>query len=149
MYGEAGQEVVAVAEALAPAGSGVLDLAVWDPGTRDLLSYVFADAGSPARSTTGRFKLPTSRDYRFDFRPVLGNFPRYRGPYRFWSYLIDRAPEHRAAVVPVGSEVRGEIIDRAGDVDEFTFAAAPGAEFNAFLQSARAFQRSPPARVPR
>ena len=140
MYGEAGQEVVAVAEALAPAGSGVLDLAVWDPGTRDLLSYVFADAGSPARSTTGRFKLPTSRDYRFDFRPVLGNFPRYRGPYRFWSYLIDRAPEHRAAVVPVGSEVRGEIIDRAGDVDEFTFAAAPGAEFNAFLQSARAFQ---------
>ena len=139
-HGEAGQEVVAVAEALAPAGSGVLNLVVRDPGTRDLLGYVLADAGSPARFTTGRFKLPTSRDYRFDFRGVLGNFSRYHGPYRFWSYLIDRAPEHRTPVVPVGSEIRGEIIDRAGDVDEFTFAAAPGAEFIAFLQSARAFQ---------
>src|SRR5256885_1722222 len=38
-----------------------------------------------------------------------------------------------------GSEIRGEKIDRAGDVDEFTFDAAAGAEFNAFLQSSRGF----------
>src|SRR5205823_6107556 len=58
----------------------------------------------------------------------------------FWSYLINRAPEHRAAAMPAGSEVRGERIDRAGDVDEFTFAASAGAEFDAFVQAPRAVQ---------
>jgi len=139
--GEAGQEVVAAADAQGPAGSGAVSLTVTDPSARDLLAYVFASAGTSTPLTTGRFRLPTSQDYRFIFRSVLSyGSPRYRGPYRFWSYAIDRAPEHRPPALPVGVEVGGERIDRAGDVDEFTFQAAAGAEFNAFLQSSRSFQ---------
>src|SRR5207249_3613896 len=89
-HGEAGQEVVAVAEALAPAGSGVLNLVVRDPGTRDLLGYVLADAGSPARFTTGRIKLPTSRDYQFDVRGALGNFSRYHRPPGLFAHATGR-----------------------------------------------------------
>jgi hypothetical protein len=62
-------------------------------------------------------------------------FPRYQGPYRFWSYAISRAPEHVAASLIIGAEIDGETIDPAGDVDEFTFQATAGDEFNAFLQS--------------
>ena len=138
--GGAGQEVVLVMETLGPRGSGSVSLTVVDTVTPTLLGYVFGDAGTPTL-TTGRLRLPASQDYLFSAWSVTSNvYPRYRGPYRFWSYLIDRAPEHRSAAIPAGSEIRGEKIDRAGDVDEFTFEAAAGAEFNAFLQSSRAFQ---------
>jgi hypothetical protein len=84
-------------------------------------------------------RLPASQDYLFSVWSVTSNaYPRYRGPYRFWSYLINRAPEHRPAAMPLAAEIRGEKIDRAGDVDEFTFAAAAGAEYNAFVQAPRA-----------
>ncbi len=139
MTGQAGQEVVAVAEALGPRGSGAVGLVVLDSVTNALLGAVFAPAGSPALTSTGRFRLPTSQDYRFRFRSVIGPFPRYRGAYRFWSYLIHRSPEHRSPNVSVGSEVRGEAIDRAGDVDEFAFQGAAGDELNAFLQASRPF----------
>jgi hypothetical protein len=139
--GEAGQEIVAVAEALGPVGSGTVSLVVVDSARRDLLGFVFADAGTSPPLTTGRFRLPTTQSYRFTFRSVLSEvYPRYRGPYRFWSYAIDRAPEHRSAALPIGSEIRDESIDRAGDVDEFTFQAPAGADFNVFLQSSRPFQ---------
>ncbi len=139
MTGQAGQEVVAVAEALGPRSSGPVGLVVLDSVTNALLGAVFAPAGSPARTTTGRFRLPTSQDYRFRFRSVIGPYPRYRGAYRFWSYLINRSPEHRPPSVSVGSEVRGEAIDRAGDVDDFAFQGAAGDELNAFLQASRPF----------
>jgi hypothetical protein len=67
-------------------------------------------------------------------------FPRYQGPYRFWSYAINPTPEHVSANLTIGSEIDGEAIDRAGDVDEFSFQASAGEEFNAFLQSAHAVQ---------
>src|SRR5438034_10368824 len=42
--------------------------------------------------------------------------------------------------MPLAAEVRGETIDPAGDVDEFTLAAPVGAEYNAFVQAPRAVQ---------
>ncbi len=138
--GGAGQEVVLVMETLGPRGSGSVSLTVVDTVTPTLLGYVFGDAGTPTL-TTGRLRLPASQDYLFSAWSVTSNvYPRYRGPYRFWSYLIDRAPEHRSAAIPAGSEIRGERIDRAGDVDEFTFTASAGAEYNAFVQAPRAVQ---------
>src|SRR5437667_3327824 len=138
--GGAGQEVVLVMETLGPRGSGSVSLTVVDTVTPTLLGYVFGDAGTPTL-TTGRLRLPASQDYLFSVSSVTSNvYPRYRGPYRFWSYLINRAPEHRPAPIPLGSEVRGETIDRAGDVDEFTLAAPVGAEYNAFVQAPRAVQ---------
>jgi len=137
-HGSAGQEVVLVMETLGPQGSGSVSLTVVDTVAPTLLGYVFGDAGTPTL-TTGRLRFPASRDYLFSVWSVTSNvYPRYRGPYRFWSYVINRAPEHRPAAMPLAAEVRGETIDRAGDVDEFTFAAAAGAEYNAFVQAPRA-----------
>jgi len=139
-HGTAGQDVVLVMETLGPPGSGSVSLTVVDTVAPDLLGYVFGDAGTPTL-TTGRLRLPASHDYLFSVWSVTSNvYPRYRGPYRFWSYLINWAPEHRPAAMPLAAEVRGETIDRAGDVDEFTFAAAAGAEYNAFVQAPRAVQ---------
>ena len=139
-HGTAGQDVVLVMETLGPQGSGSVSLTVVDTVTPTFLGYVFGDAGTPTL-TTGRLRLPASHDYLFAVSSVTSNvYPRYRGPYRFWSYLVNRAPEHRPAAIPLGTEVRGETIDRAGDVDEFTFSAAARAEYNAFVQAPRAVQ---------
>src|SRR5204862_5572506 len=140
LHGDAGQEFVAVAETQGPPGSGSVALNVVDPVQYGLFGYVFADAGTPTL-TTGRLRFPATQDYRFYFGSVLSNvYPRYSGPYRFWTYLINRAPEHRPATAPVNTEVSNEHIDIAGDVDEFTFSAAANTEFNALLQSTHQFQ---------
>jgi hypothetical protein len=137
-HGTAGQDIVLVMETMGPQGSGSVSLTVLDTVAPTLLGYVFGDAGTPTL-TTGRLRLAASRDYLFSVWAVTSNvYPRYRGPYRFWSYLINRAPEHRPVAIPLAAEVRGEKIDRAGDVDEFTFAAAAAAEYNAFVQAPRA-----------
>jgi hypothetical protein len=135
IHGEAGQEIVAVGETQGAPGSGSVALTVVDPSGPSLLGSVFADAGTPTL-TTGRIRLPTTRDYRFSFGSVTSNtYPRYSGPYRFWSYSINRAPEHRGASAPFDTEVSNERIDKAGDVDEFTFVAGANSEFNVFFQS--------------
>ncbi len=140
VQGLAGQEIVTVVEPFEPAGSGSVGLSVIDDSAKQFVGYVFADAGAD-RLTTGRIRLAGTHDYLFAFGSVTSNtYPRYRGSYRFWTYVIDRAPEHRAATTPFNTEIRNERIDRAGDVDEFTFSAAANTDFNAFLQSSRAFQ---------
>jgi len=138
-HGVAGQDFVAVAEALGPAGSGTLFLGIVDTATTELLGLSFAPAGMAASQTTGRIRLAAS-DYRFEFSPDFGNPPRYQGPYRFWTYVIDPAPERIAAAAPVGSAVSGEAIDRAGDVDEFRLQGLAGDEFNVFLQAPHQFR---------
>ena len=142
VHGDSGQEIVGVGETPGPPGSGSVSLTVIDPVANQLLGYVFADAGTATPLTTGRIRLPATRDYRFSFSSVISNvYPRYRGPYRFWTYVINRAPEHRAAAIPFNTEIRNERIDRAGDVDEFTFQAAAGSDYNAFVQGGgRTFQ---------
>lgn len=138
--GEAGQEIVAVGETPGTPGSGSVALSVIDPVTPQFLGFVFADAGTETPLTTGRIRLPATRDYHFVLSSVTSNvYPRYRGAYRFWTYVVNPAPEHRPASLPKNVEVAGERIDREGDLDEFTFSADAGAEFNAFLQASRAF----------
>ncbi len=135
-HGVADQEIVTVVEPDGPAGSGSVFLTVIDESANGFLGYVFADAGTANRLTTGRMRLIATHDYLFAFGSVTSNaYPRYRGPYRFWTYRINRAPEHRGASIPFDTEIRTERIDRAGDIDEFTFVANPGADFNAFVQS--------------
>src|SRR5437879_4145121 len=123
-------------------GSGSVALTVIDPVAKEFLGYVFADAGTDNPLTTGRIRLPATRDYQFILSSVISNqYPRYRGPYRFWTYLVNRAPEHRAAPIPFDTEIGNERIDRAGDVDEFTCRAAGGADYIAFVQGGgRTFQ---------
>lgn len=139
--GQAGEDLVAVVQATGAAGSGVVALNVSDPVTGDLLGHDAVVAGDTSPPTTGRFRLPAPGNYRFEVRSVSSRvFPRYQGPYRFWSYAINRAPEHVSANLAIGSEIDGETVDRAGDIDEFSFPASAGAVFNAFLQSANAVQ---------
>lgn len=141
VHGAAGQEIVAVGETPGPAGSGSVALTVIDPVANDLLGYVFADAGTSNPRTTGRMRLSGTHDYRVTFGSVTSNtYPRYRGPYRFWMYVINRAPEHRGAPIAFDTEIAEETIDREGDIDEFTFQANTGDEFNVFVQAPRAFQ---------
>ena len=140
-HGQAGQDIVVVPQPLAPAGAGQLFLLVIDSLSNNPIGYVANDPGNHSLSTTARIRLPSTGEYRFQLRGAEGinsNVgPRYQGPYRFWSYAINRAPEHRSPVLTIGSVVTGERIDRAGDVDEFTFPAAAGAQYNAFIQSSR------------
>jgi hypothetical protein len=140
--GDSGREIVAVLETQGPAGSGSVFLDVIDTATNNLLGYVFADASTSNPLTTGRMRLSGTHDYLFTLGSVTSNqYPLYRGPYRFWTYVINRAPEHRSAPIPFNTEIANERIDRAGDVDEFTFQATAGAYFNAFVQGGgRTFQ---------
>ena len=138
--GSAGQEIVLVGETLGPPGAGSVSFSVVDSVGGSFLGYVFADAGPPTL-TTGRMRLPASRDYQLSAWSVTSNvYPRYRGPYRFWTYVINRAPEHRAASLSFNTEITNETIDREGDIDEFTFEANTGDQFNVFVQAPRAFQ---------
>ena len=56
--GQAGQEIIAVGETPALAGSGSVALTVIDPVAKEFLGYVFADAGTDNPLTTGRIRLP-------------------------------------------------------------------------------------------
>ena len=140
LMGNAGQEIVLVGETPAPVGSGSVAFSLVDVAGQGLLGYVFADAGPPTL-TTGLMRLPATRGYEIQVGSVISNvYPRYSGPYRFWSYAINRGPEHRASAIPTNTEISSEAIERAGDIDEFTFNANPGGAFMTFLQSTRPMQ---------
>jgi hypothetical protein len=79
----------------------------------------------------------SNQDYRFTVpAPRLSNL-QYTGPYRFYAYEIDPAPESASGSLPVNSVVN-EAIDIGGDIDDFTFPATAGSEFNLFVQSSAA-----------
>ncbi len=131
-----GQDFVVVAEAPAATGVGPLALAVWD--STETLAFTFFPTGMPAAITTGRVHAPVAGTYWFRFEAAgagVGGSPRFHGAYRFWTYTIDPAPEHRVAAVTPSTVISGETLDRAGDLDVFTFSAAAGDELNAFYQS--------------
>ncbi len=135
--GVAGQEVVAVVEPLDRGRSGSMALTVSDTVTNDFLGSVSANAGASSQRTTGRLQLPATRDYLFAFATLANGIdPPYTGPYRFWSYVIDRAPEHQPYAIAVNTEIKDERIDRAGDVDEFVFQATAETDYNVFVQAA-------------
>ena len=139
VQGRAGERVVAVLDPLAPSASGGLTLDVLDPASMTRLGGMAAYAGRAPSGTTGRLLLPATRWYEFRVSGADG-YQRYVGLYRFWSYAIDPAPEHIPAEVSVATEVAGEAIDRAGDIDEFTFPTAAGAEYDALLVAPRPFR---------
>jgi len=67
---------------------------------------------------TTRFRLDGSGHHRVTMTGA--EFPLSKGPYRFFVYPINRAPEHAAAVLQLGDTIKGESIELPGDVDEFT-----------------------------
>lgn len=135
--GVAGQQAVGWVEALGSAGSGTVSLIVTDPQSSNPLAFAYATAGASGPLVlTGPFAFPGSRDYRFTLSPVMGfGGARYTGSFRFRFYTINPAPESVIATIAPNTVVVGEALDVGGDVDEFTFSAADGQEFNAFIQS--------------
>ena len=134
---QGGTDFVTVAEAPAVTGVGTLEVLVLDSTDFSPEAYAFIMPGGPASATTGRVHAATTRTYRFEFAAASGTgWPAFDGPYRFWTYAISRAPEHRAAAVPFNSVVADERFDRALDVDEFTFTAAVGTQVDGFVQAA-------------
>jgi hypothetical protein len=131
----AGQEIAGAIKATGAAGTEGITLTVLDP-SQFFQTYTFTSAGEPG-GVTGRLTFPTSGTYRFRVQGIYGAKGRYTGPYQFWTYFINRAPEHRAAAVNYDTEITGESLAPAGDVDEFSFYADAGSEYNIFLQSAR------------
>lgn len=131
----AGQQIVAVAEAPSISGLGPLTLTITDSSGVGLPAYASFPTGGPASVTTGRVRIgPGTYQFRFEPFSAAGGLS-FLGAYRFWTYAVNPGPEHLTATVATDSIVKGESIDRTGDVDEFTFTAAAGAEVNAFFQS--------------
>jgi hypothetical protein len=137
---DSGQEVVAVAEAPTVTGLGALGLTVSDESRRQV-GWAFFPTGVPARVTTGRMRAASTGAYRFGLSSIVETIngvqlPLFHGPYRFRTYAINPAPEHRRAGIQLGTVVTDESIDRSGDVDGFTFSGTAGAEVNVFYQAA-------------
>lgn len=138
-HGAPEQVFVGVFEALGAVGSGALSVSLTPLPSGGGRGGWVVGPGHPATETSGLIAIPSSGRVQFSFAAAGGITPVYQGPYRFWTYVIDRAPEHRDAAVPLGTAILGERIDRSGDVDEFLFDLGAGAELNAFLQAPRAF----------
>lgn len=115
------------------AGPEGVSLTFQDPNL-NILGGALGRPGEPG-GLTGRVTLPLTRTYLVRVQNVVGALGRYTGPYRVWSYLVNRAPETRPAAVTVGQVVAGENIVRAGDVDEFRFNPPANTAFNVFMQS--------------
>jgi hypothetical protein len=55
------------------------------------------------------------------------------GAYRFYVYAVNPLPEHVTSIITPGDSI-SESIDLPGDIDEFSFTASAGAEFNLLFQ---------------
>jgi hypothetical protein len=75
---------------------------------------------------SGRFSLPKDSVYSLAVDGPAG------ATYRMWLYAIDPSPETVAASA-TGDTVVSEVLDHVGDIDEFTFTAQTGEQFNVFL----------------
>jgi len=134
-HAQAGQDFVVAAEAPDSAGFGPLGLSVVDSAGQWFGLAMFP-TGVPAAITTGRVHPPAGGTYQFRFASVPGGPPPFHGAYRFWTYAVNPAPEHRGAAAPLSTVIADETLDRTGDVDVFTFSATAGDELNTFYQSA-------------
>jgi hypothetical protein len=132
--GTAGAEVVGYIQARDSSAPGVVSFAV----------EALAGAGSTVgdsdmeKSSTGRFLLPATRDYRVTVQAAgdpFNGLQTYHGPYRFSLRAVQRAPESVAPLVQPGDTVAGERLDYVGDIDRFTLSGAPGQEVNIFFQA--------------
>ncbi|HKA59423.1 MAG TPA: hypothetical protein VKD28_12475, partial [Gemmatimonadales bacterium] len=138
-HGDAGQELVGWIEALNSNGVFEVNIVVLDPATGQSLGGTFHGPNDPNPHLAVLPPLPASSDYTFRV-PALrqAGFPEYIGSYRFRFYAINRAPETASATMPEGVIVN-EALNIGGDIDEFTFPAASGDQFNAFIRSGSAF----------
>ena len=98
-------------------GSGALR----PPGTP------LADAGAAFASVT------TTGAHLLRFSGNLVNAPWRTTAYDFQVRARNRAPEFRPPALAPGDSITAEVIDFAGDIDEFVLNGAPGSQVNLFF----------------
>jgi hypothetical protein len=132
--GTADVEVVAYIHASDTSATGAVSLGV----------EVLGSAGSVVgdsdleQSSTGRFVLPATRDYRITVQAASDPFngiQTYQGQYRFQLRAVQHAPESVTSQVQLGDTVSGERLDYVGDIDDFTITGAPGQAVHFFFQA--------------
>jgi len=84
---------------------------------------------------TGPFAMPASGRVTLRATGVQDGRGGDSGPYRLYAYPVNPAPEHLPAAITPGDTISGEAIDHLGDLDDFTFAATQGQQFDVFFQA--------------
>jgi hypothetical protein len=121
--GTAGDEINAFFQAEDGSQGTWLQLDILQPGGTVLHSVQSIGTDTSLfRQATGTFVLPSTGTYRIRIQGASDYQDQSRGPYRFFLYRINRAPEHGPATVALGDSITGEVIDLPGDIDEFTFS---------------------------
>ncbi len=98
-----------------------------------LLQTVASDTGL-FQHGTGRFHVSPGGGFTLRASALTDRHTTDTGAYRFYVYQVNPLPEHVASAITPGDTVSGESIDLPGDIDEFSFSAAAGAEFNVLFQ---------------
>ncbi|HKV70299.1 MAG TPA: PPC domain-containing protein [Gemmatimonadales bacterium] len=116
-------------------------------GVRREIQVVVSGAASPASTSSvggdssldehgaGPFAMPASGRVTLRVTGVHDGRGGDAGPYRLYAYPVNPAPEHVPAAITPGDTISGEVIDHLGDVDDFTFAATQGQQFDVFFQA--------------
>ena len=98
-----------------------------------LLQTVAGDTGL-FQHGTGRFHVSPGGAFTLRASALTDRHITDTGSYRFYVYQVNPLPEHVASTITPGDTVSRESIDLPGDIDEFSFSAAAGAEFNLLFQ---------------
>jgi hypothetical protein len=136
--GQGGDELIAYLQALDDQPLESMILAVFDGASGSVLAAVRNVRADPdiQANASQRFVLPHDGSYRVVVHGEYGFTAPGRtdaGRYQFEVRHVTRAPEHAASAVAAGDTV-SEILDYAGDVDEFTFPVEQGRLYDVFLQ---------------
>ena len=127
--GTAGQIVMAtIRGAAASRGYFMLELL----GPDGAVKASAASTGEYVSYTTFTLTQTGSHALRISGLPRAAGSPSYGG-YAAEAYSINPAPEHVPATLQVGQTITGEVIDRPGDIDVFTFRGEAGRVVNVFL----------------
>ena len=100
--------------------------------------YSFGGDATLDAHASGRFVIPPLGHAVIRVSGVHDGRGGDAAPYRVYAYPINSSPEHIPAAITPGDTVIGEAVDHVGDVDEFTFPATAGQQFNGFLQASGA-----------
>ena len=108
-------------------------LEVTPPGGSTLsLQTVAADTGL-FQHATGRFHVAQGGSLALRASSFFDRRVSDTGSYRFYVYQVNPLPEHVPGAIAPGDTIT-ESIDLPGDIDEFSFTAGAGVEFNVLFQ---------------
>jgi len=127
----AGAELVALAE-----GPHRFMVAVRSPTDSLMAVMIDQDNDTTLYHHGTQFQLPATGTYKLRVEsswdaPWLATDT---GPYRIMLFRLNRQPEAVVATVALGDTIRGEALNPAGDVDEFTVTATAGTQHSAWFR---------------